>query len=132
MLATRERGADTAEVLKYMNSGDVTGIRTPGQYYGGVSSGGHRRIEVTPSVFPCGVSTNMMARAPSSFLTSLGTHFRPGGETDQGKRGTTTSLSLKRVRASGDMTASPNPGMLHWRSPGVWRRRFTQRRVRCE
>ena len=32
MLAARERGADSAEVLKYMNSGDVTGIRTPGQY----------------------------------------------------------------------------------------------------
>jgi hypothetical protein len=32
MLASRERGADTAEVLKYMNSGDVTGIRTSGQY----------------------------------------------------------------------------------------------------
>jgi AmmeMemoRadiSam system protein B len=32
MLAARQRGADKAEVLKYSNSGDVTGIRTPGQY----------------------------------------------------------------------------------------------------
>jgi len=39
MLAARERGADTAEVLKYMNSGDVTGIRTPGQYTVGYLAG---------------------------------------------------------------------------------------------
>ncbi len=39
MLATRERGADTAEVLKYMNSGDVTGIRTSGQYTVGYMAG---------------------------------------------------------------------------------------------
>jgi AmmeMemoRadiSam system protein B len=32
MLTARERGADKAEVLKYRNSGDVTGIKTPGQY----------------------------------------------------------------------------------------------------
>ncbi len=32
MLAARERGANKAEVLKYQNSGDVTGIRTRGQY----------------------------------------------------------------------------------------------------
>ena len=39
MLATMERGADTAEVLKYMNSGDVTGIRTSGQYTVGYMAG---------------------------------------------------------------------------------------------
>jgi AmmeMemoRadiSam system protein B len=39
MLAARERGADRAEVLKYMNSGDVTGIRTPGQYTVGYLAG---------------------------------------------------------------------------------------------
>jgi AmmeMemoRadiSam system protein B len=39
MLAARERGADTAEVLKYMNSGDVTGIRTAGQYTVGYLAG---------------------------------------------------------------------------------------------
>ena len=39
MLAARERGADTSEVLKYMNSGDVTGIRTPGQYTVGYLAG---------------------------------------------------------------------------------------------
>jgi AmmeMemoRadiSam system protein B len=32
MLASKERGANTAQVLKYMNSGDVTGIRAAGQY----------------------------------------------------------------------------------------------------
>lgn len=32
MMAARERGADKARVLKYMNSGDVTGTTTPGQY----------------------------------------------------------------------------------------------------
>lgn len=39
MLAARERGADTAVVLKYMNSGDVTGITTPGQYTVGYLAG---------------------------------------------------------------------------------------------
>jgi AmmeMemoRadiSam system protein B len=39
MLAARERGADRAQVLKYMNSGDVTGIRTPGQYTVGYLAG---------------------------------------------------------------------------------------------
>lgn len=39
MLAARERGADTAAVLKYMNSGDVTGIKTPGQYTVGYLAG---------------------------------------------------------------------------------------------
>ncbi len=39
MLTARERGADTAQVLKYMNSGDVTGIRTPGQYTVGYLAG---------------------------------------------------------------------------------------------
>ena len=39
MLAARERGADRAEVLKYMNSGDVKGIRTPGQYTVGYLAG---------------------------------------------------------------------------------------------
>jgi predicted class III extradiol MEMO1 family dioxygenase len=39
MLAARERGAERAEVLKYMNSGDVTGIRTPGQYTVGYLAG---------------------------------------------------------------------------------------------
>jgi AmmeMemoRadiSam system protein B len=39
MLTARERGADKAEVLKYMNSGDVTGIRTPGQYTVGYLAG---------------------------------------------------------------------------------------------
>jgi AmmeMemoRadiSam system protein B len=39
MLACKERGADTAEVLKYMNSGDVTGIRSPGQYTVGYLAG---------------------------------------------------------------------------------------------
>ncbi|HEM62332.1 MAG TPA: AmmeMemoRadiSam system protein B [Chloroflexi bacterium] len=32
MLTAKARGADRATVLSYMNSGDVTGIRTPGQY----------------------------------------------------------------------------------------------------
>jgi AmmeMemoRadiSam system protein B len=39
MLAARDRGADAAEVLKYMNSGDVTGIKTPGQYTVGYLAG---------------------------------------------------------------------------------------------
>ena len=39
MLAAKQRGADTAEVLKYMNSGDVTGIKTPGQYTVGYLAG---------------------------------------------------------------------------------------------
>jgi len=39
MLAAREQGADTAKVLKYMNSGDVTGVRTPGQYTVGYLAG---------------------------------------------------------------------------------------------
>jgi AmmeMemoRadiSam system protein B len=39
MLTARDRGADRAEVLKYMNSGDVTGIRTPGQYTVGYLAG---------------------------------------------------------------------------------------------
>jgi AmmeMemoRadiSam system protein B len=39
MLAARERGADRAQVLKYMNSGDVTGIKTPGQYTVGYLAG---------------------------------------------------------------------------------------------
>jgi len=39
MLAARERGADRAEVLKYKNSGDVTGIRTRGQYTVGYLAG---------------------------------------------------------------------------------------------
>jgi AmmeMemoRadiSam system protein B len=39
MLAARERGADSAEVLKYMNSGDVTGIRARGQYTVGYLAG---------------------------------------------------------------------------------------------
>lgn len=32
MLAAGARGADAARILKYMNSGDVTGIKTSGQY----------------------------------------------------------------------------------------------------
>jgi AmmeMemoRadiSam system protein B len=39
MLAARERGADRAQVLKYMNSGDVTGIKTPGNYTVGYLAG---------------------------------------------------------------------------------------------
>jgi AmmeMemoRadiSam system protein B len=39
MLAARDRGANTAEVLRYMNSGDVTGIKTPGQYTVGYLAG---------------------------------------------------------------------------------------------
>jgi AmmeMemoRadiSam system protein B len=39
MLTARERGADSAEVLKYMNSGDVTGIRARGQYTVGYLAG---------------------------------------------------------------------------------------------
>jgi predicted class III extradiol MEMO1 family dioxygenase len=39
MLAARERGADRAAVLKYMNSGDVTGIRATGQYTVGYLAG---------------------------------------------------------------------------------------------
>jgi AmmeMemoRadiSam system protein B len=39
MLAARERGADAAAVLKYLNSGDVTGIKTPGQYTVGYLAG---------------------------------------------------------------------------------------------
>jgi len=39
MLAARERGADRATVLKYMNSGDVTGIRATGQYTVGYLAG---------------------------------------------------------------------------------------------
>jgi AmmeMemoRadiSam system protein B len=39
MLAARARGADQAKALKYMNSGDVTGIRTPGQYTVGYLAG---------------------------------------------------------------------------------------------
>jgi AmmeMemoRadiSam system protein B len=39
MLTARELGADSAKVLKYMNSGDVTGARTPGQYTVGYLAG---------------------------------------------------------------------------------------------
>jgi hypothetical protein len=39
MLAARDRVADAAKVLKYMNSGDVTGIKTPGQYTVGYLAG---------------------------------------------------------------------------------------------
>ena len=39
MLAARERGADKAKVLKYMNSGDVTGVKTPGNYTVGYLAG---------------------------------------------------------------------------------------------
>jgi AmmeMemoRadiSam system protein B len=39
MLAARDRGADSARVLNYMNSGDVTGIKTPGQYTVGYLAG---------------------------------------------------------------------------------------------
>jgi AmmeMemoRadiSam system protein B len=39
MLAAKERGADRAKVLKYMNSGDVTGIKTPGNYTVGYLAG---------------------------------------------------------------------------------------------
>jgi AmmeMemoRadiSam system protein B len=39
MLAARELGADKASVLKYMNSGDVTGIKTPGNYTVGYLAG---------------------------------------------------------------------------------------------
>ncbi len=39
MLAAKERGADRAKVLKHMNSGDVTGMRTPGQYTVGYLAG---------------------------------------------------------------------------------------------
>lgn len=39
MLAAKERGADTAKVLRHMNSGDVTGMRTPGQYTVGYLAG---------------------------------------------------------------------------------------------
>jgi AmmeMemoRadiSam system protein B len=39
MLVARERGADSAKVLKYMNSGDVTGIRATGQYTVGYLAG---------------------------------------------------------------------------------------------
>lgn len=39
MLAAKERGADKAKVLKYMNSGDVTGDKTPGKYTVGYLAG---------------------------------------------------------------------------------------------
>lgn len=39
MLTARELGADSAKVLKYMNSGDVTGVTTPGQYTVGYLAG---------------------------------------------------------------------------------------------
>jgi AmmeMemoRadiSam system protein B len=39
MLTSRARGADSAKVLKYMNSGDVTGIKTSGQYTVGYLAG---------------------------------------------------------------------------------------------
>ncbi|NIN69636.1 MAG: AmmeMemoRadiSam system protein B [Anaerolineae bacterium] len=39
MLTARELGADSARVLKYMNSGDVTGVRAPGQYTVGYLAG---------------------------------------------------------------------------------------------
>jgi AmmeMemoRadiSam system protein B len=39
MLAAKELGADKAKVLKYMNSGDVTGIKTPGNYTVGYLAG---------------------------------------------------------------------------------------------
>jgi AmmeMemoRadiSam system protein B len=39
MLAAEERGADKAKVLKYMNSGDVTGIKTRGNYTVGYLAG---------------------------------------------------------------------------------------------
>ncbi len=39
MLAAKDRGADRATVLKHMNSGDVTGMRTPGQYTVGYLAG---------------------------------------------------------------------------------------------
>ncbi len=39
MLAAKERGADKAKVLKYMNSGDVTGVKTPGNYTVGYLAG---------------------------------------------------------------------------------------------
>lgn len=39
MLAARERGADKAKVLKYMNSGDVTGTKSPGNYTVGYLAG---------------------------------------------------------------------------------------------
>jgi AmmeMemoRadiSam system protein B len=39
MLTARELGADSAKVLKYVNSGDVTGVRTPGQYTVGYLAG---------------------------------------------------------------------------------------------
>jgi AmmeMemoRadiSam system protein B len=39
MLTARERGANRAQVLKYMNSGDVTGIRARGQYTVGYLAG---------------------------------------------------------------------------------------------
>ncbi len=39
MLATKERGADKAKVLQYMNSGDVTGIKTRGNYTVGYLAG---------------------------------------------------------------------------------------------
>jgi AmmeMemoRadiSam system protein B len=39
MLAARERGADKAKVLKYMNSGDVTGEKRPGSYTVGYLAG---------------------------------------------------------------------------------------------
>jgi AmmeMemoRadiSam system protein B len=32
MLTAKARGADRSKILNYMNSGDVTGIKTPGQY----------------------------------------------------------------------------------------------------
>jgi hypothetical protein len=39
MLAARGRGADKATVLKYMNSSDVTGVKTPGSYTVGYLAG---------------------------------------------------------------------------------------------
>jgi hypothetical protein len=39
MLTAKDRGANRAKVLKYTNSGDVTGVRTPGQYTVGYLAG---------------------------------------------------------------------------------------------
>lgn len=39
MLTGKDRGANRAKVLKYTNSGDVTGVRTPGQYTVGYLAG---------------------------------------------------------------------------------------------
>lgn len=39
MLTAKARGADRSKILNYMNSGDVTGIKTPGQYTVGYLAG---------------------------------------------------------------------------------------------